>query len=72
MATITTIATALETASISEAAASIVRDLLDISDDETTIRDLLNALEDGAYLASAGITDQAAVEAAYSFLEALR
>lgn len=71
MTTINTIKTALETAAISTTAAEIIDDLLIFADDDTTIRDLLNALEDGAYLASAGITDQAAVDEAYGFLETL-
>lgn len=68
-----TIRTALETTNLSEAARSVIETLLADCriDEETTARDLLDVLEDGAALAELGLEDQEAVEDAYGFLEAL-
>lgn len=74
---INTINTALnaERETLSKAAAEIIEQVLEDAADpvgdneELTIRDLLNALEDGEYLSQIGADDQQAVEEAYTFIE---
>ena len=74
---INTINAALENASISNAARDLVNQVLEDAADpvgnneDLTIRDLLNALEDGAYLSMIGADDQEAVEEAYDFLNTI-
>ena len=74
---IKTINAALENASISNAARYLVKQVLEDAADpvgnneDLTIRDLLNALEDGAYLSQIGADDQETVEEAYDFLNNL-
>ena len=64
-------------ATLSKAAINILEQVLEDAADpvgdnsELTVRDLLNALEDGEYLSKCGIQNQQDVEEAYSFLEGL-
>lgn len=74
---IKTISAALENATISNAAREIIEQVLEDAADpvgnneDLTIRDLLNALEDGAYLSQIVADDQETVEEAYDFLNTL-
>lgn len=66
-----TIAQALNSAKLSKAARTIIENLIEDSDDETTRKGFMDALSDGEYLAAEGIDDQDAVEEAFGFIESL-
>ena len=68
-----TLENALDTASLSLAAESVIRTLCADCriDEETRPEDLLHVLEDGAALAELGLNDEKATEEAYSLLNAL-
>ena len=63
----------LESANLSDKAKDVVLSLIDRyeDDNEVTVREFIEALEDGECLASFGFDDEDAVDDAYDFLEAV-